>query len=370
MRIVVDTNALNGALSTVTKALPLRSTIAVLEGVYMKAEERKLFLRCTDLNIQIEASIDAAIEKEGAAVLPGRLFAEMAKRLPGESVSIDVKKNTAEIISGAYRTTLQCENADEYHSMNDVESANVIRIEPAAFKSMVRGCIFAAAQDDSKPILTGALMEMGQSSLRLIALDGYRLALRTALIENENGAEEREIVVPARSLLEVARILPDEGEKTAISFNRTHLSATGGDVKIIARLMEGDFIKYKQILPHDHLTRVRVNRRELLEGIERVALMARESKSNLIKFSISREMIEITANSEIGRSNEEIPCAAMGADMEIAFNNKYLTDVFKVLEDEEIYMDFNSNVSPCVVRPINGDDYYYLVLPVRLFTGV
>lgn len=369
MRIIVDTNALNAALSTVTKALPLRSTIPVLEGVYIKAEERKLLLRCTDLNIQIESSIDAAIEKEGAAVLPGRLFAEMAKRLPGESVSIDVKKNTAEIISGAYRTTLQCEDAADYHCMNDVEGDSVIKIAPADFKSMVRGCIFAAAQDDTKPILTGALMEMNQNGLRLIALDGYRLALRTAKIENAC-ADEKEIVAPARSLIEVARILPDEGENAEIAFSRTHLSATGGDVKIIARLMEGDFIKYKQILPNAHSTRVRVNRRELLEGIERVALMARESKSNLIKFSISREIIEITANSEIGRSKEEIMCASMGDDIEIAFNNKYLTDVFKVLEDEEIYMDFNSNVSPCVVRPINGEEYYYLILPVRLFTGM
>ncbi len=369
MRIIVDTNALNAALSIVTKALPVRSTISVLEGVYMKAEQRRLLLRCTDLNIQIEASIDTLIEKEGATVLPGRLFSEMAKRLPGESVSIDVnKKNTAEIISGAYRTTLQCEDAGDYHAMNEVESDTSIKIEPNDFKSMVRGCIFAAAQDDTKPILTGALMELGSDSLRLIALDGYRLALRTAPIVN-NGTEEKEIVVPARSLIEVARILPDDGEKATITFSRTHLSATGGDVKIIARLMEGDFIKYKQILPNEHMTRVRVNRKELLDGIERVALMARESKSNLIKFSISREMIEISANSEIGRSNEEIPCAAMGEDIEIAFNNKYLTDVFKVLDDEEIYMDFNSNVSPCVVKPINGDEYYYLILPVRLFTG-
>ena len=355
MRIIVDTNALNAALSIVTKALPVRSTISLLEGVYMKAEQRRLLLRCTDLNIQIEASIDALIEKEGATVLPGRLFSEMAKRLPGESVSI-------------YRTTLQCEDAGDYHAMNEVESDTSIKIEPNDFKSMVRGCIFAAAQDDTKPILTGALMELGSDSLRLIALDGYRLALRTAPIVN-NGTEEKEIVVPARSLIEVARILPDDGEKATITFSRTHLSATGGDVKIIARLMEGDFIKYKQILPNEHMTRVRVNRKELLDGIERVALMARESKSNLIKFSISREMIEISANSEIGRSNEEIPCAAMGEDIEIAFNNKYLTDVFKVLDDEEIYMDFNSNVSPCVVKPINGEEYYYLILPVRLFTG-
>lgn len=152
MRIIVDTNALNAALSIVTKALPLRSTISVLEGVYMKAEQRRLLLRCTDLNIQIEASIDALIEKEGATVLPGRLFSEMAKRLPGESVSIDVnKKNTAEIISGAYRTTLQCEDAGDYHAMNEVESDTSIKIEPNDFKSMVRGCIFAALRTIQSP---------------------------------------------------------------------------------------------------------------------------------------------------------------------------------------------------------------------------
>ena len=369
MHIILDTNALNAALSTVTKALPVRTTISVLEGIYMKADRKRLLLRCTDLNIQIETYVDAMIEKEGAAVLPGRLFSEMAKRLPGDTVSIDVKKNTAEIISGSYRTTLQCEDANEYHAMNEIEGESIIKIAPVDFKNMVRGCIFAAAQDDSKPILTGALMEMSSNSLRLIALDGYRLALRTARIEGEAGADKN-VVVPARSLLEVARILPDDGEsKAAISFSRTHLSAVGGDVKIIARLMDGDFIKYKQILPTDHVTRVRVNRKELLDGIERVALMARESKSNLIKFAISREMMEISANSEIGRSNEEIPCSTIGEDIEIAFNNKYLIDVFKALEEEEIYLDFNSNVSPCVVRPVNGDAFYYLILPVRLFTG-
>ena len=368
MKLMVDTNALNAALSIVTKALPQRTTLPVLEGVYMHASDNELLVRCTDLNIQIEATIPAVIEIQGGTVLPGRLFSEMAKRLPGESVSIEVKKTTAEIISDTYRTTVQCEEEEEYRSMLEVDKGLSIKIDPADFKTMVRGGIFAAAQDDTKPILTGALMEIGEESLRLVALDGYRLALRTLPIVNET-KEVKEIVVPARSLLEISRILPDEGEKTAIMINRTHLSATSGNIRIIARLMEGDFIKYKQILPNDHVTRVRVNRREILEGIERVALMARENKSNLIKLSISREIIEISANSEIGRSKEEVPCATMGGDMEIAFNNKYLTDVFKVLDDEEIYLDFNSEVSPCVVRPITGENYYYLVLPVRLFTG-
>lgn len=134
MRIILDTNALNAALSTVTKALPVRTTISVLEGIYMKADRKRLLLRCTDLNIQIETYVDAMIEKEGAAVLPGRLFSEMAKRLPGDTVSIDVKKNTAEIISGSYRTTLQCEDANEYHAMNDIEGGEYNKNCPGRFQ--------------------------------------------------------------------------------------------------------------------------------------------------------------------------------------------------------------------------------------------
>lgn len=369
MKLVVDTNALNGALSTVTKALPVRTTINILEGVYVKAEDGRLLLRCTDLNIQIEAYIDAMIEKQNAAVFPGRLFAEIVKRLPGDSVSIEIKKNTAEIISGSYKTTLQCEDAADYHSMNDMEDCKVIKISPADFRNTVRGCIFAAAQDDTKPILTGALMEIKKDSLSVTALDGYRLAIRNAPIINDEN-EEKELVIPARSLLEVSRILPEDGEnKAALSYNRTHISAKSGDVKIIARLMDGEFIKYKQIIPTEHQTRVRLNRKEMLDGIERVALMARESKSNLIKMSISREIIDISAVSEIGRSNEQVPCSAMGDDLEIAFNSKFLIDVLKVLEDEELYFDFNTNVSPCVIKPINGNEFFYLVLPVRIFTG-
>lgn len=369
MRIFVDTLSLNAALSTVIKALPIRTTVSILEGIYMKAAGGRLLLRCTDLNIQIETLIDATIEEEGAIVLPGRLFSEMVKRLPGEMTSLDVKKNTAEIISGSFKTTLQGENAADYHAMSDVNQDSVISLKPGALKEMVKGCIFAAAQDDSKPILTGALLELKEGEATLIALDGYRLALRRIALEGGKRVNAN-LVVPARSLLEVSRILPDGEEAVSIGFSKTHLVADAGNTRITARLMEGEFIKYRQILPESHTTRVRVNRKELLDGIERVALMAREGKSNLIKFTISTNKIAITANSEIGRSNEEMEVNLIGEELEIAFNSKYFSDVLKVLEDEEIYLDMNNNISPCVVRPIQGEMYYYLILPVRLFTGM
>lgn len=372
MRFFVDTNEFNAGISTVIKALPSRTTVAILEGIFMKAAGNTLLLRCTDLNIQIETVIAATVEEEGAIVLPGRLFSEMVRKLTGDMTSVDVKKNTASIESGRFKTTLQGENAADFHTMSDVERDLVVNIKPEALKRMVRCSIFAAAQDDSKPILTGALMEIENGTASLVALDGYRLALRRESVSGLKDAqnENAHMVIPARSLLEIARILPDEGDETSVVFSRTHVMADIGATRITARLMEGEFIKYKQILPETHSTRVLVNRKELMESIDRVALMARESKSNLIKFTISGSSIAITANSEIGHSSEDVEAKVIGNDIEIAFNARYFTDVLRVLEDEEIYLDMINNISPCVVRPVNGESFYYLILPVRIFSGM
>lgn len=369
MRFFVDTNELNAGISTVIKALPARTTVSILEGIYMKAADNTLLLRCSDLNIQIETVVAATVEEEGAIVLPGRLFSEMVKKFTGEMTSFDIKKSTASIESGRFKTTLQGENGADFHTMSSIKSELAVTMKPDALKRMVRGCIFAAAQDDSKPVLTGALMEVDNNGATLVALDGYRLALRREAMEGSVG-NPSSMIIPARSLVEIARILPDAGENIKMVFSRTHVMTDIGQTNITARLMEGEFIKYKQILPESHVTRVRISRKELMEGIDRVALMARESKSNLIKFTIANSNINITANSEIGRSSEDIEANIMGGDIEIAFNARYFMDVLRVLDDEEIFIDMINNISPCVVRPVQGESFYYLILPVRIFSGM
>lgn len=369
MKFSIETSDLVAGISTVTKAMAVKSTLSILEGIYMMATNDTLLLRCTDLSIQIETTLPAAVSEEGSFVLPGRLFSEMVRKLPDETTFFDVSKDTATIESGRFKTTLQGNQGSDFQTMADVSRDAVITIKPDALKRMIRGCIFAAAQDDSKPILMGALMETDGKSATIVALDGFRLALRSEQIESIKGDACR-MVIPARSLIEISRILPDEGEPISLVFSKTHIKADVGSTSLTARLMEGEFIKYSQILPDSHTSRVRVSRRELQDGIDRVALMARENKSNLIKFSISQTAIVISANSEIGRSTEEIEAGNMGEDMEIAFNARYFTDVLKVIDDEEIFLDLNNNISPCVVKPIQGEAFYYLILPVRLFTGM
>lgn len=368
MKLTVNTQELNAALSTAVKALSSKNTVSILEGIYAEAIGSELLLRCTDLSIQIDTVIGASIEKEGACVFPGRLFSEFVRRLPGDETEMWSEKNGMHIESGRATSTMQTENSKEYICMPDVHREFSIAITKAVLKNMIRQCTFATAQDDSKPILTGVLFEIENGVLSMVALDGYRLAMRTEKI-NVNG-EVRNVVVPARGLIEISRMLDDSEELINLVFSKTHLMIDMGHTRIITRLMDGDFIRYKQILPAGHTTRTIVNRQELLESIERVSLMARESKRNHIKFSFEGDTITITANSDIGNSREVINANVTGNDIDIAFNAKYFSDVLKVLDDEFVALEMNNNVSPCVVIPENGDKYYYLILPVRLFNGI
>ena len=253
MRIHINTQELNAGISTVIKALSVRTTVSILEGIYLEASNGWLLLRCTDLSLQIETNVAATVQEEGAIVLPGRLFSEMVRRLPGEMTFIDVKKGTATIESGSFKTTLQGEDAEGFHTMSTVTREHIIKMKCDAFKNMIRQCIFAAAQDDAKPILAGALLEQHEGDLSLVALDGYRLAMRMERIPGGMLAD-RSAVIPARSLLEISKILPDSDQEFDMIFSKTHVMIDLSHTNITARLMDGEFIKYKQILPDGHKT--------------------------------------------------------------------------------------------------------------------
>jgi len=368
MRFTVDTQELNAAVSTVVKAMGSKTTMSILEGIYIEAIGKEVLLKCTDLSLQIETIINGIVDEDGACVLPGRLFADMARRFPADETVFSSNKNAITIESGRFRTTIQSENAKDFMSMPEVRNDFTIGINKSGFKDMIKQCIFATAQDDSKPILTGVLLEIEGGDLSMVALDGYRLALRRSRIKSKG--ETRNVIIPARCLMEIGRIIDDGEGDVDVVFSKTHVMIDMGHTRINTRLMDGEFIQYKKILPTAHETRVCVNREELLSSIERVSLMARESKKNHIKFFFSGNLLTISANSELGSSKEEIEVTGLGNDLEIAFNAKYFSDVLKVLEDDSVYLDLNNSVSPCVVAPVLNNLFYYLILPVRLFTGM
>jgi len=358
---------LNG-ISTVQKAIAAKSTLPILEGIFIQTYRDVLKLVGTDLDLGIECYIKSEVLSDGKIVLPGRLLGEIIRKLPEGEVEFSMENEKFVTIQWANsRTTLQGLAADEYPDLPKVEENNPIEIPQDVFRDMIRQTIFAVAVEETRPILTGELLEVNGQEIGMVALDGFRLALRRGSL-SKNYANTK-VVIPGKSLNEISKILGDDDHNISITITENHLLVDMGYTRIISRLLEGEFINYRQILPDEYHSRVKVERSLLLDSIERASLMAREGKNNLIKFQIQEDRMIITSNSESGNVFELVPCSLSGKELDIAFNAKYFMDVLKNLDDEFLYLDFTSNISPCVVRPIEGNSFIYLILPVRIYAN-
>ena len=228
---------------------------------------------------------------------------------------------------------------------------------------MVKGTSFAIAQDEARPILQGILFEVKNKELNLVALDGYRLAVRTALLDVDDTLE---VVIPGNTMNEVSKILEDNEEIVKITFNSNHILFNVGNTKIISRLLDGKFVNYISLLPQEYKLCVSAKKQELQNGLERASLMAKEGNTNLIKLDVKEDTLIITSNSQLGTEREEVSINLQGDEIQIAFNSRYLLDVLKNMDEDDIVMEMSSSVSPCVIKGKNDKSGKYLVLPVRL----
>ncbi|MBM7615593.1 DNA polymerase III subunit beta [Alkaliphilus hydrothermalis] len=357
-------NLLN-SISIVQKSVSSKTTLTILKGIYLEAKMGQLKLVGTDLEIGIENIIEADVRKEGSIVIDARLFSEIIRKLPDSNVEISIDENSQILIKCEHtEINILSQSASEFPELPVVEEEQTYLIPQEIFRNMIRQTVFATSQDESRPILTGVLVEIEESILNMVALDGYRLALRRGSI---NAVDNYKVVIPAKTLNEISRIMNmDEDEPIKVSLTENHGLFTIGNTKLISRLLEGEFINYNQILPKEYKSRVKINTKNLLNSIERASLLGREGKSNLVKFTIKDDKMIITSNSELGKVYEEIPIQLEGNDLEIAFNSKYFIEALKVIEDEEIFITLTTGVSPGIIRPVDNDNYVYLVLPVRL----
>ena len=228
---------------------------------------------------------------------------------------------------------------------------------------MIKSTSFAIAQDETRPILQGILFELKDRKLNLVALDGYRLAIKSEYLDSDFNIE---VVIPGKTLNEVSKILEDDDSIVDITFTNNHILFNLAQTKIISRLLDGKFVNYNSLLPQEHKLIVEVKRQDLQNGIERASLMAKEGNSNLIKLEIQDDTIVNTSNSQLGKVREEVVINLQGEGVQIAFNSRYLLDVLKNMEDDMVIMEMTSSVTPCVIKAKETDSYKYLVLPVRL----
>lgn len=368
MKFTCNQQSLSKALNTVSKAVTSRTTIPVLKGILLTANENgTLTLSASDLDLSIEKTIDVTVEEAGATVVLSKLFGDIVRKLPNEEVHIEeVEEERILIKTASSEFTIVGLPADEFPKIKDEEEIiSKLSLPRELFKNMIRKTSFSASIDESKGILIGTLIELEPDSMNLVALDGFRMAVTREKTENN---ESNRIIIPSRVLNDVNKIISDseESEKIQLLLSSKNATITMDHTLIMIRLMEGEFIKYKDILPANQQTKMIIERDILLESIERASLLAKEGKNNLIKFTIQNNLLTITSRSEEGNVKEEMIMKKEGPDLEIGFNSKYIIDVLKVIDDEEVNMEFNTNVTPCLVKPVTGDSFEYLILPVRI----
>lgn len=351
-------------ISIVQKAITGKSTMSILEGIYINTNESTLTLIGSDMDVSIQTSVDATVIEQGSIVIDAKIFGEIIRKLPNSTIKIETMEN--QLIK------ITCEksvfdvvymNTNEFPELPEINENLKISVNQNILKNMIKGTSFAIAQDETRPILQGILFEVKNKNLNLVALDGYRLAIRSEFLDTEIDIE---VVIPGKTLNEVSKILEDVDDIVDITFTNNHILFNLEKTKIISRLLEGKFINYNSLLPQEHKLFVNVNRQELQNAIERASLMAKDGNTNLIKLDLQQENLIITSNSQLGKVREEISIKLQGDEIQIAFNSRYLLDVLKNMEDNEVVMKMTSGISPCVIEEKNNEDAKYLVLPVRL----
>lgn len=366
MKFSCPQQTLAKALNVVSKAITNRTTIPILKGILLETENNQLTLTASDLELSIETKIDVQTIEEGSIVISAKLFSDIVRKLPLAMVEVEERDNRMIIVRClSSEFTIVGQPADEFPNIGEIEESHSIKIEKELFKDMVRKTSFAASTDESKGIILGVLIDIGSTCLQLVALDGYRLAITREHVRNE---QEKQIIIAARILNEVNKVILDSesDEDLDIILDQKKALFLTDDTKIILRMLDGQFIDYKNVIPKEHKVKVKVSRTELLDSIERASLLAKDGKNNLIRISVEENCMVVTSRSEEGNVKEELAITKEGDTLEIGFNSKYLLDVLKAVTDDEISMEFNSSVSPCLIKPVEGDAFEYLILPVRI----
>lgn len=363
LRIKVNQNLLSNHINIVQKGISSRTTLQILDGILLEAFDGKLKLTATDLEIRIETYLDCEILEEGSIVINSRIFGDIVRKLPNSTIDINVQDNNINIKCESSEFNILGSNPREYPELNTVIDRNSFNIPKDLFKSAIRQTVFATTKDETRPILTGVLLEINDGKAAFVALDGYRLALRNISI---NCNENIKIIIPGRVLEELNKILDDSEEDMIISISSGNVIFNLGNTIVSSRLLEGQFLNYKDIIRDEHKTNIVVNRRAFQDSLERASLLAKEEKANLVKLNIYDDELIIKSNTEIGNVNEKISARKDGENVNIAFNSKYLLDGIKVIDADEIKLSFVGSLNPCIINPVNDKNYTYLVLPVRL----
>jgi len=365
MKIECNGNDLCDAVGRVIKALPARSTNPILEGIRMVAEDGALTLTATDLELSIEHMIRAEVIEAGETVVPGKLFGEFVKKLTSQNIVLTANGSRLKIDYERSEGEFGCYAADRYPEINRVEDTQHFEMKCSEFKDLVNKVAFSVCTDDAHPTLKGVLLEINEEDVVAVALDGYRLAKCVKPLMATTASTS--IVVPARAIMEISRLVPDNDDAVKFYLHKNFLMVRLDATTITTRLIDGDFVNYRQIVPQRFDTQVYIPKSLFEDAIDRAVLMARTEKNNyLVRFDISQTNMTVRSNSDVGNVEENLPVKTDGADISISFNARYFTEFLHYMSCDTIVLHMTNATSACVISPVGDtDEYIYLVLPVR-----
>ena len=364
MNIVCDKALLSSAIDGVSKAVTLRSSIPALEGILLKAEGFQLTLTGYDLEMGITTTIEANVRQAGEIVLSAKLLGDMVRRLPSGEVSIYTNESgNATIKGGVAEFDILAMSASDYPDLPTPGADHTLTIKAGMLRSMIEKTLYAVSQDDKKPAHTGELFAIEEDKLTVVALDGYRLAI----VERPVQAEKHiRIIIPAKTLTEVNKLLGDDEDDVHISANRRFVVFNSGNYTILSRLIEGEFLNYANVIPNGCKTRVVLETRDFIDTIERASLIITERLKNPLRILFDASgKVTVRCQTNLGKVVDEFAAQVEGDPVEIGFNNRYLLDALRNARCEKVVLELSGPLSPVKILPEEGSDFIYLVLPVR-----
>lgn len=372
MKFVVEKDKLLKAVNSVAKAVAVRTTTPILEGILIQTNDNNdIKLTCYDQELGIEYIIqDCDVQEQGAIVVNATMFGEIIRKLPDADINIEVNNKNLLVIeceSSLYK--LATMNADEYPELPEFTIENTVTIEQNTLKEMITKTIFAISIEENRPIFTGCLFEIKNNILNVVAVDGFRLAWKQKNLTDS--VKDFSAVIPGRTLSEVNKIIADSLDTVKIGVSKNQALFEIENCKIVTRLLEGEFLNYSKVIPENWETRVRVNRALIMNCFDRISLISSSSiekeKKYPVKINVDTKGIKISCTNQTGDAKEELIVTTEGKELEAGFNPKYFLDVLRNIDDEEVYIDFGTAISPCIVRSVEDDgDYKYMILPIRL----
>lgn len=367
MKIVCTKSNLLSGVQTVSKAVPNKTTMSILECILVDTRNGEIKLTANDMELGIETVIDGEIIDKGMIALDAKIFLEIVRKLPDNNITIET--------NDSYKTTITCEKAkfniigksgEDFSFLPDIEKNDSIIVSQFTLKEVIRQTIFSIADNDNNRLMTGELFEINNDTLKVVSLDGHRISIRNIVLKNSYG--NKKVVVPGKTLNEISKILSGDMDKDVnIYFTDRHILFEFDRTIVVSRLIEGEYFNINQMLSSDYETKVKINKKELLDCIDRATLLVKEGDKKPIIINISDSSMELKMNSTVGSMDEEIDITKEGKDIMIGFNPKFLIDSLRVIDDEVVDLYMVNPKAPCFIRN-SEETYIYVILPVNFTT--